>query len=75
MQHSRNMYQFIGYLEPGHNIISIAPVERTREPHVTGIVMCKDCGLEELTYNQLALVSNQRHNGVCQQRWVHACIE
>lgn len=41
--------QFIGYLEPGRNIISIMPVERTREPlRVTGVIMCKDCGLEEM---------------------------
>jgi hypothetical protein len=60
MQRSRNMYQFIGYLEPGHNIISIAPVERTREPpRETGIVMCKDCGLEEMMPIGSAVSTNE----------------
>lgn len=38
---------FIGYAEPGRNLISIKPIETTEEPlRVTGVIMCKDCGIE-----------------------------
>lgn len=41
--------QYVGSLEPGLNVISIKPIETTEEPlRVTGLVICKDCGLEEM---------------------------
>ena len=40
---------FVGHAEPGQNIIIIKPIEMTEQPlRVTGVVMCKDCGLEEM---------------------------
>jgi hypothetical protein len=40
---------FIGHAEPGRNVISIKPVETTEVPlRITGVVMCKDCGIEEM---------------------------
>ena len=41
--------QFIDYAEPGANVIHITPIETTEEPlRITGLVMCRQCGLEEM---------------------------